>query len=81
MHLHPFIWKKLDNYFVFILKYNILHVPFIVIGIALIGLTIMLMIDIIRSKIFKLLRIENLCTKLDNLINKINCIFIDKLPF
>lgn len=70
MHLHPYIYHTmLKDAFTFILDYNIFLEPFIVILIALGFLTIMLIIDIIRSKLFKFIRIDKLCLWLDKLIN------------
>ena len=79
MHMHPFIWGRIKDSFVFILNYNIAFEPLIVLAFALIGLIIMLTIDIIRAKIFKLLRIELLCEKLDKLIHRISNKLLNKV--
>ena len=80
MHLHPYVWTNIiRNSFVFILDYNIYFEPLIVIIIALIGLIIMLVIDIVRTKIFKLFRVDKLCEKIDSLFNNIQNSFINKI--
>ena len=68
IHLHPYIWQYIDGSFVFILNYNIALEPLFVIVFAFIGLIIMLLIDIIRSKLFKLLKVDDFCKKIDEVI-------------
>ncbi len=81
IHLHPAIWAKIHNAFTFILKMNIFIEPLLVILIGVLLYVILLSLDILRSKLFKLIRIDKLAIKLDELINKIVSFILKKVDF
>lgn len=71
MHLHPIVWQYWKDRFLFILNYNILLEPILVLIIAVLLLILMLLIDKVRECIFKLCKINNISSKLNNITNKI----------
>ena len=80
MHLHPYIWTNVINgAFTFILDYSIIFEPIIVLGIAVFCLSIMLIIDIIRGKLFKLLGVEKLCNLLERILTKLQDCFVNQI--
>lgn len=80
MHLHRYLWYHvISGLFVFLLRYNIILVPILIILIALASLLVMLIIDIIRSKLFKLVRIDKFCEKIDKFLNKRLNLFVTRI--
>lgn len=70
MHLHPYIWLKIKDSFVFILNYKVYFVPLITLIIAFTLFLIMVIIDVLRKNLFKIIKIDKLCTSIDEYINK-----------
>ena len=70
MNLHPYIWLKIKDSFVFILNYKVYFVPLITLIIAFTLFLIMVIIDVLRKNLFKIIKIDKLCTSIDEYINK-----------